>query len=56
MKKLFALALCLCALLSICPVFTSEEPTTRTETVSVLGKDDKPDVRDGAPCEGICLL
>ena len=56
MKKLLALAFCLCALLSICPTFTKEEPTSQTEVVSTLGKKDKPDVRDGAPCEGICLL
>ena len=57
MKKLLALAFCLSALLSICPTFTKEEPTSQTEVVSTLGKkDDKPDVRNGDPCEGICLL
>lgn len=57
MKKLLALAFCLCALLSICPTLAKEEPTSQTEVVSTLGKkDDKPDVRNGDPCEGICLL
>ena len=56
MKKLLLTALCLCAMLSVCVTFTKEEPSTEVETVSMLSKKGKEDVRVGAPSEGIVLL
>ena len=56
MKKLLLIALCLCAMLSVCVTFTKEEPSTEVETVSMLSKKCKEDVRVGAPSEGIVLL
>lgn len=56
MKKLLLAALCLCAMLSVCFTFTKEEPSTETETISMLGNKSKEDVRVGAPSEGIVLL
>ena len=57
MKKILALALCLCALLSMSLTFTIKEPTEETEVVSTLSKkEDKPVVRNGDPSEGIYLL
>ena len=55
MKKFFAIVLCLCALVSVCSAFAPKEETS-TGTVAVLSKKSKPDVRDGAPSEGIVLL
>ena len=57
MKKIFALALCLCALLSICFTLTAEEPVDEDDVVFTLAKQQsKPDVRNGDPSEGIYLL
>ena len=57
MKKILALALCLCALFTMSLTFRTVEPAEQTEVVSTLSKkNDKPVVRDGAPSEGIVLM
>ena len=55
MKKILALALCLCALVSVCSAFAPKEETS-TETVSVLSEKSNKGTRDGAKGEGIFLL
>ena len=59
MKKIIAIVLCMCAFLSVCVGFFSDKQETAVDdTVTALASKNQPnpEVRDGAPGEGIYLL